>query len=281
MNKLIILLSITALAIFTFSCKEPEDHDTPPTIQQTLNTLSEYSIVNKLFADSFSEADDAAKDGDNQIDGNKNGTKDGYPIITITPFDATTWPKEIKVDYGTTDYTCPDGNKRRGIINIETTGFYRDPGTVIKVNFDNYYQNSYNLEGMQIVTNAGRNDEQHLVYNVEIISGIITTPQNKVISFQENTSREWVAGEETILDPCDDNYYITGTQSGVSSENISYALTVQNRLDILICCNYIRGGILNVQMQGLATIAVNFGDGTCDKNATVIINNTEYPIVMQ
>lgn len=281
MNKLIILFSITALAIFAFSCKEPANVDAPPTTQQTLTTLSEYSIVNKLFSDSFSEADKAAKNSDEQIDGNKNGAKDGYPIITISPFDLTTWPKEIKVDYGTTDYMCPDGNKRRGIINIETTGFYRDPGTVITVTFDNYYQNSYKLEGTQIVTNAGRNTEQHLVYTVEINGGKVTTPQNKVINYEENTSREWVAGEETVLEPCDDNYYITGSQNGVSSDNISYTLTVQNRLDIMVCCQYIRGGILNVQMQGLATISVNFGDGTCDKNATVIINNTEYPIVMQ
>ncbi|MDD3685272.1 MAG: hypothetical protein PHE56_00760 [Bacteroidales bacterium] len=67
----------------------------------------------------------------------------------------------------------------------------------------------------------------------------------------------------------------------MSSDSITYTLTVQNRLDVLVCCRYIRGGILDVDMEGLATITVNYGDGTCDENATVSINNTEYPIVMQ
>lgn len=281
MTRFFILLSITALAIFAFSCKEPEDHDTPPTTQETLTALSEYSLVNKLFSDSFSEADDAAKYSDEQIDGDKSGTKEGYPIITISPLDATTWPKDITVDYGTTNYLCQDGRSRRGIIHIETTGFYRDPGTVITITFENYYQNDYKVEGTQIVTNQGRNDDQHLVYTVEINNGKVTTPLSKVINYEENTSREWVAGEETILNICDDNYFITGTQNGMSSDSITYTLTVQNRLDVLVCCRYIRGGILDVDMEGLATITVNYGDGACDENATVSINNTEYPIVMQ
>jgi hypothetical protein len=281
MTRFFILLSITALAIFAFSCKEPEDHDTPPTTQETLTALSEYSLVNKLFSDSFSEADDAAKYSDDQIDGDKSGTKEGYPIITISPLDATTWPKDITVDYGTTNYLCQDGRNRRGIIHIETTGFYRDPGTVVTITFENYYQNDYKVEGTQIVTNQGRNDDQHLVYTVEINNGKVTTPLSKVINYEENTSREWVAGEETPLNICDDNYFITGTQNGMSSDSITYTLTVQNRLDVLVCCRYIRGGILDVDMEGLATITVNYGDGTCDENATVSINNTEYPIVMQ
>lgn len=281
MTRLIILLSITALAIFAFSCKEPEDHDTPPTIEETRTAIAEYSLVNKLFSDSFSEADDAAKYSDDQIDGDKSGTKEGYPVITISPLDATTWPKDITVDYGTTNYVCQDGRTRRGIIHIETTGFYRDQGTVITLTFENYYQNDYKVEGTQIVTNQGRNEDQHLVYTVEINNGKVTTPLSKVINYEENTSREWVAGEETILDFCDDNYFITGTQNGMSSDSITYTLTVQNRLDVLVCCRYIRGGILDVDMEGLATITVNYGDGTCDENATVSINNTEYPIVMQ
>lgn len=281
MTKYFIFLSFALLAIFAFSCKEPVVNDPPPTTEETVKTLSEYSLVNKLFADAFSETDDAAKYSDEQIDGNKNGTKEGYPVITITPLDATTWPKNVTIDYGTSNFLCQDGRYRRGVINFETTGFYRNPGTVVTITFNNYYQNNHKVEGTQIVTNSGRNSADNLVYTVVITNGKVTTPQNDIIYYEENTSREWVDGESTITDVCDDNYYITGTQNGMSSDSIEYTLTVQNRLDIMVCCHYIRGGILDVDMEGLATISVNYGDGTCDENAIVTILGTEYPIVMQ
>jgi hypothetical protein len=132
-----------------------------------------------------------------------------------------------------------------------------------------------------LVTNTGRNASDNLVYTVLITNGKVTTPESKIIYYEENTSREWVAGEPTILDVCDDNYFVTGSQNGMSSDSVEYTLTVQNRLDILVCCNYIRGGLLDVDIEGLATISVNYGDGTCDENAIVTILGTEYPIVME
>ena len=272
---------IFSLAIFTFSCKEPEEEETPPTTEETLNALSEYSLVNKLYADAFSETDDAAKYTDDQIDGEKNGSKEDYPIITITPFDAVTWPKDVTVNYGTTNYLCQDGRYRRGVINFETTGFYRDEGTVVTITFDNYYQNNIKVEGTQIVTNTGRNGSNNLVYTVEINDGVVTTTDDKVIHYEENTSREWVGGETTVLEICDDNYHITGTQNGISSDSISYLLTVQDRLDVMVCCKWIRGGVLDVDIEGLETITIDYGNDECDQNAVVTILGVDYPIVME
>ncbi len=281
MTKYLIFLAFALLAIFTFSCKEPVVNDPPPTTEETRKVITEYSLVNKLFADAFSETDNAAKYSDEQIDGSKNGTKEGYPTITISPLDATTWPKTVTIDYGPTNFMCQDGRNRRGVINFETTGFYREPGTVVTISFNNYYQNNYKVEGVQTVTNSGRNASQNLVYTVVIVDGRVTSPLSETIYYEESTSREWVAGESTILDACDDNYFITGSQNGMSSDSIEYTLTVQNRLDVLVCCHYIRGGILDVDMEGLATITVNYGDGTCDENAIVTISGIDYPIVMQ
>ncbi len=266
-----------------FSCKDPEPIDTPPTNEEALNTISEYALVNKLFSDAFSETDDAAKQTDEQIDGNKNGTKDDYPTITITPFDAVTWPKTVTVNYGPTDYMCQDGRNRRGIINFEITGFYREDGTVVTITFEDYYQNEHKVEGTQTVTNTGRNADNNLVYTVEINDGKVTTPSpnSKVIYYEENTTREWAEGEPTILEVCDDVYFITGTQNGISSDNILYQLTVQEQLNVKVCCNWIRAGLLDVDIEGLSTLTVDYGDGECDSDATVTMLGVEYPIVMQ
>ncbi len=280
MTKYLTLFFIALLGVVMFSCKEePEPIVTPPTTQEAVNALAEYALVNKLFSDAFSEADDAAKYTDDQIDGNKNGTKDG-PIITITPFDAVTWPKTVSVDYGPSNFLCQDGRSRRGVINFETTGFYREEGTIITVTFEDYYQNDYKVEGTQIVTNTGRNADDHYMYTVEINDGKVTTPLNKIVNYEENTTREWAEGELTVLEICDDVYYITGTQNGVSSDSIAYLLTVQQQLDVKICCNWIRAGLLDVDIEGLSTMTINYGDGTCDNDAVVSYLGQEYPIEM-
>jgi hypothetical protein len=278
MKKYLILLCFAILGIIMFSCEQPVEEEEPTTTEQTLNALKESSIVNKMYCDVFSEADDAAKYTDAQISGKNNGRKSTYPIITITPLDATTWPKTVTVDYGTLNFLCTDMRFRRGIISFETTGFYREPGTVITITFDNFYQNDYKLEGTQIVTNEGRNPENNLYYSVLITDGLVITPNNKTILYDENTSREWAEGESTATDLCDDTYFVTGTQSGLSSDSIAYDLTIQQKLDIKVCCAFIRAGILDVNIEGGSTISIDYGDGTCDNEASATLLGTVYPI---
>ncbi|MEJ5268551.1 MAG: hypothetical protein WHW07_12205 [Bacteroidales bacterium] len=280
-TNLILILIIATLIILGYSCKEKDPQNNPPTNEQVLKAVQDYSIASKLFSDAFSESDKAAKNSDDQIDNHNQGQKEGYPIITITPFDAVTWPKNITVDYGNTNYLCQDGRYRRGKILIGTTGFYRQAGTVITVTFDNYYQNDHKVEGTQVITNNGRGEDGFLSYTVNINQGRITTPEDKVIIFNESTVRKWIEGEETLLQHCDDVYEIIGSQSGISSNQITYTLTVIEALNVQVCCRWIRGGILNLDIEGLPTISVNYGNNTCDATATVTINGTENPIIMQ
>ena len=284
MKKNIIYLLILSLGIFAFSCDPDDPAPDPiqqaPSLDQTINAIAEYALVNKIFSDSFLEADKAAKNGDKQLDTQKVGPTD-CPIVTVTPMDSTTWPKNIKVDYGTTNYLCNDGVKRRGIINIQTTGFYREAETEITVTYDGFYHNDHKVEGQMKVVNAGRTTGNNLVYNVTITDGKITTPEDKIIYFNENTNREWVAGENTVFDPCDDNYLIGGSQDGMSSDSIEYTLTVQQKLDILACCKYVRAGVLKISITGILPFTVNFDGSTCDEaNIVATINGAECPITM-
>lgn len=280
--KTIIVAITVLLIIYGISCKKDDDNNNQtPTNEQVVKAIQDYALASKIFSDAFAQSDDAARKSDDRIDNNTQGQKDSYPIITITPFDAVTWPKNITVDFGETNYLCQDGRLRRGKIMLNTTGFYRQEGTVITITFDNYYQNNHKVEGTQIITNLGRNTENHLHYSVEINEGKITTPDNKVINFEENTTRTWIEGEETFFAPCDDVYNISGTQNGTSSNGINYTLSTATPLNVQACCKWIRGGILNVDIEGLETISINYGDNSCDQNAVVIINNIEYPIIME
>lgn len=40
-------------------------------------------------------------------------------------------------------------------------------------------------------------------------------------------------------------------------------------------------GYLNINMEGLTPIGVDYGSGGCDANATAYYNGVEYPFIMQ
>ncbi|MDA3910566.1 MAG: hypothetical protein PF448_04325 [Bacteroidales bacterium] len=292
LKSLFAYLIAFSFAAFLFSACEKDDDDddnqdnTQITNEQALQVISDYAIAQNMFAEATDEADNAARVSDDSLENNKGGkaVRDGsYPEISITPFDLETWPKTIRVDYGPINMMCEDGRNRRGIINIVATDFYRNSGSELTTTFEDFYQNNYKVEGTRICTNNGENTAGNLTYGLIVNDGHITTPESKHIYYEENTVREWVAGEETLLNPWDDNYLITGDQTGVSSDSIDYQLNIHTTspLDVLVACKWVRAGLLDLDIEDFPTITINYGDGTCDNQATATIYDVEYPIVLE
>ncbi len=282
-TKLLIILSSLVFLMLALSCEKEENDNNftqPPTNQEAVDALAEYALINKLFADAANETNAAAIDADNQLQGTEGNDK-SFPIIIITPLDLETWPKTVVVNYGETNVLCNDSTYRRGILNFVTTGWHHDVGTEITLTFDDYYQNDYKVEGTQVITNLGRNDVNNLRYSVDITEGVVTTPDDKVINYEENTIREWFAGEDTPFIVCDDIWLVEGNQNGISSDQITYSLEVIERLRVQVCCKWITQGVLNVNIQGLPTLSIDYGEGGCNPSAVVSILGMEYPIVME
>ena len=267
--------------MFFTACKF-EKEKPPPTTEEVVNILTEYTLISKIYSDSFHSANDAGKKSDDSVDGIK-GNRSGYPIISITPLDATTWPKQITVDYGNENHLGIDGRYRRGIIQIEISDFYRNYGSIMTITYNNFHQNDYKVEGIQTITNNGLNSYNHLVYTVVVNDGHIITSEGFHIYFEQTCTREWVAGESTPLQICDDIYYIEGVQSGISSDGIEYTLTTETPLDVLSCCKWVRNGILNIDIQGLSNMSIDFsyGTGDCDNKSSLLFNGNIYPITME
>ncbi len=283
----ILFLTTALFSLFVFAaCDKDEDIVKDPPLtesEKAMNVMTEYVLVNKLFSDAASEADGAAKDVDDQLAGKSNVHKSkNYPVVTITPFDTVTWPKTVIVNYGETNFLCPDGRYRRGVINFEITYWYHVEGTQLTVTFEDYYQDDHKLDGIKVVTNTGRNSDNNLVYTVEINDGLVITPDEKEIYYEQDSQREWIEGEDTPLNVCDDVYLIDGVQSGISSDSVTYNITVIESLNVRVCCKYIRDGILDIDIQDLPTVTVNYGvgEGECNNKAVATILGIDFPFDM-
>jgi hypothetical protein len=271
-----ILLSL-AFSIVTHSCqKEPVQKPVTPS-----RVAKDNAVAEAAFADLGNQVQAGVQQAQEETENGKglllmNST---CATITITPFDWSTFPKTIEVDYGT-GCLGNDGRLRAGKVNIHTTGWYREEGTVITVTTDNYTVNGNLVEGIQVITNNGRNINDNLYYTV-YVDGSVTTPEGTIYITSER-EHEWIAGEPTLINPWDDEYLITGWQNGQTIHGDSYQIVVLEALHIKLNCGYIVEGKLKITADGFQDdIIVDYGDGECDNIAIATYMGQSYTIVMQ
>lgn len=274
-SKFIIAALALGAIIFTSCQKEIEWNNNSD--KQHSKAASDNATAENSFSDVFKQASDGLNKANATVSGNKSSYEalSGCATLTITPYDLTTFPKTVTVDFGTTNCMGDDGNNRRGKVIMVTTGWYNDSGTVITVTPDNYYVNDNRVDGIQILTNNGHNAAGHLVYNIET-NGTVTTPQG-IIHWSCSRQHEWIEGEITHLNPWDDVYLVTGSGEGTTVSNESYTFSVVVPLRVKIGCPWVTSGILQVN-SGNYEMTVDYGDGNCDSQATVTINGTVYNI---
>lgn len=260
------------------------------TIDSDTFSSQDNSTAENLFADVKKVVEEVAND---EGESNKKGDKankysfGSCATVSITPTWAdTTWPKTLTIDFGTTNCTGYYGVNRRGIITVNLTGRYRDPGTVLTVSLNNYYVNDYKVEGTKTLTNNGRNSNNNLSYSVNVTGGKIIDPNGKSIQWASSYTSEWVEGESTnlftdgISGLCDDVYLITGGGNGINRNGLAFSANIISPLRKEICCRWIVSGSYEIIPSGLSKRVADFGNGTCDNSATVTINGNTYNIKM-
>ena len=248
------------LAILFMSCQNDE---LKPNLEPTavFETLNEYVSVNQIFQDVGNNSGDAVINAENSTTGKSAKTISVGPVITIEPLDFTIFPKTITINYQS-GVLCNDGITRKGIITIVSTDWYANEGSEHTTTFENYYHNDFKVEGTHYVKNLGKNQDNNLEYSVIIENGKITTETGKTISYTENSLRTWIAGSSTPLNIWDDRYLLDGTQTGISSEGIEYALTIEDPLHFVLLPRNIKSGILNIDVGTIKDIKLNFTDST-------------------
>jgi len=271
-NTLFILALVLGVTTLFSSCKKEEDNN-------NYRSALDNATAENMFSDVFKQATDGMVAAQDSAEGNKNcmATMAACATLTIIPFDLTTFPKTVTVDFGSANCLGSDGRYRRGIVTMTTTGWYRDSSTVITVTPQNYYVNDNLVQGTKTITNLGHNTNGKLVYAL-FVDGTVTTSDG-TIEWTSTRQHEWIEGESTVFNPYDDVYLITGTAEGTNVEGEEFDVVVNTALRVQIGCRWITAGSLTLT-SGNFTMIVNYGDGACDAAATVTINGEVYNINM-
>lgn len=262
-KKLIYLLGILYI-VSASSCVRERDTDT--------TLAAELAMHEFLFLDAASLADDAAtkKTGENL----SNYKTRGY-CATITHDEIN---RQIIIDFGLVNCMCNDGRNRHGKIWVDYTGNYEDSGSIHSITFDNYFVNDHQVFGSNVVENKGKNSLGQTWFTSNIDGKVLQPLVVDTLYYHANREIAWTEGESTPVWG-DDVYEITGTGSGKNALKTFYAMTITEPLiKKVVQCRFYSKGKIEMQPQGKALRTIDFGDGTCDKDATVTFNNKVFHI---
>lgn len=268
-QRLIAAIMLFAATAFLFtSCKREN-------LDDNMRSAEDNALVEVNFSDAQSIADEAAA---GNMSSYKSENVDGIlsTCATIT-HDTLSDPRVLTIDFGDLNCTCNDGRQRRGKIIVTYTGQYREPGHIHTITFDNYFVNDNQVLGTKTVINNGYNNDGNLYYSIEVDGSIIRANDEGTITFVSSREREWIEGESTP-ERVDDVYLVTGTASGTNSEGGSFTATITSALRRTVACHQFVSGTAEVTPANRPTRYIDFGDGSCDNQATVTVNGNEHII---
>lgn len=195
------------------------------------------------------------------------------PCATVTR-DTISTPRTLTIDYGTTNCLCVDGRYRRGIVVISYTGQRRQVGSSYSVAFTNYFVNDNAVAGSVSGSFSLNNGNPFITRNSSLT---LTDTANRVRTRTANRTIEMIAGYGTPAR--NDDVYLMNGSSSMSNSLFTATQTITTPLRKELSCNWLVSGVMTTT-RGTQSRTIDFGNGTCDNQATVTTNRGSRTITL-
>lgn len=269
-----LVCAASVIILFGLSCKkETKKTEDASQSEQTATTVSTsanaYFILNNAFDVLFANG---IPDEESERTGNISDRKYGCATVTASPSGLTGFPKTVVVDFGS-------GCTLRGYTGKGSVSFVLDkwifiPGTTITPQFHNFSVNGYSIEGDYTITTISATE-----FKVEIIDGVVTSPDNNVFHLKGTQYYTQTKGAATPFVFGDDAYSITG-DINTSSYLGEIKGTITSALIKDVSCFNINKGAIAFSDVNNITAVLDFGDGTCDNKATIKVGSFVFPVTL-
>ena len=209
------------------------------------------------------------------------GDNDRLKCATITITRTSTNPDVpsgvISIVYPA-DGSCKDsrGRVRKGTITITYTGKRFMVGSKIVTTFTDYSVGGVKIEGTHTLTNVTPvGNTAYPRFNFTIVGGKATFLDGKVVTREQNFTREW----QRATTPGQDKWVLLagGTASGTNRNGVAYSMEVTIDLVYSRACHLSNKVFIPVSGEKKFTseskqVTINYGTGTCDNIVTITIN---------
>lgn len=279
------LVLLTTAAILFTGCRkrEEEDNDT--------SSASDHAFAEGCFNDLSSIAEQAS-------DGSMTTFRNGGDNGTLLSACATvTWDTlnqsntdTLTIDFGNTNCLCSDNRYRKGKIIVSYTGgqHYRDSGLVATITPSNYFVNNHQILGTKVVTNRGHINNGRLQWDINVNGQIILANNGGTITWQTTKTKVLLQGETVYNGPINwlqAKWEISGNVNGTAANGESFSVVTTTPLlrDMTCPTNYRRyftSGKYDFTPETRPVRHVDMGNGTCDNQCAVTINNNTYYVTL-
>ncbi len=275
------------------SCKKDNNINNTDNPDPALSVDAAQSDVNAAsqFEDVFNitmsvQSSDAGEDIGLGTGGNiiyrTDGTASPDPrcfTVTVVPKIAHEFPKTVTWDFGS-GCVGKDGKLRSGKIVTIFTGPMLVPGSKTSTSFINYNVDSFKIEGTHTIEN--KSTSNHFAWQVNILNGKITNTQsNKWVEWNSVRNHEQIKGNGSPFYSLDNVYQITGSSEGSKSNGNSWTSEItQPVIRKFTCAWRVKGEITFNRNSNTKTAVLDYGDGSCDDQATVTVNGKSHVITL-
>lgn len=271
-----ILILGMALSLVTLGCNKDDD-DNP----SSNNPINQNDVKANAEVDDISDdvLEIAETQSNEEVGGRGAGgaTFLGSCAAIATVQNDGMWIRTI--DFGDTNCQIWNGNFVRGKLILTFSDDFAANTRTISYAFDNFYHNNRHVEGNRtVVKRILENGHPQATISLDLT---VTTQTGVIYTRTGERVREFTAGYSTPFNLLDNEFTYTGSWTTTNSATgNTYTSTITAPVIVKWnCIHYlVSGEITYVRTGDGATAVLDYGDGTCDDDATVTINGVVYDI---
>ena len=174
---------------------------------------------------------------------------------------------------GSCPATMPDGKVRSGYLKIRLTDKIRKVGAKMIIYMINYKTGliGYSCDSMVVTTLASDSVTHKTSFNVKLINGVCSSSAWIIKYSSDRTFTHYALGSPTGTDPVSQ---VFGTANGINRQGRAFTVNIPQATPLIKhkACQYIDKGILELTPDGFKVRSIDFGDGTCNDDATFTVN---------
>lgn len=199
----------------------------------------------------------------------KEGSEDSLIICAQKTIDPDT--RTITLDFGD---GCQGfaGRVRKGKVFIHYSYGFFIPGASVITTFQNFYINDIKVEGTRILTNITTPADTLVKFHAVVSNGKLTWPDSTSSTRESDLIQTWIRGDT----PWKDEITVDGVANGTTRNGNKYVMNISSPLLFKRACWIFKSFVPVAGMKQLEsngnTMVVNYGDGSCDRIATVSLN---------
>ena len=259
-NKLVAFVAMIAFGLGLASCNTADEPTSPDVaIDDVTNEAALESAYDDIDGLSTSVVDELS------LTSGRTAGDERMRCATVT---RDTVARQIIIDFGA-GCEGPGGRVRQGIIRVAYTGFRFLPGAVVTTTLEGFAIDGVAVEGTRTLTNITNSIAEPPSFNITIVGGKATWPDGTFATREVNRIKTWFRA----ANPIDDQWQVEGSTNGMNRNGIPYGTLITSPLVFKRGC---AGNRVFVPVQGIKeitrgdnTFVVDFGNGSCDNQATV------------